>query len=268
MVEVVAILLHLSPEAVGMAVFDIYPDIDSGLGEMCPDLFAEFGEALALVVPVALDSLLEVGIFVRAAEFETEVLQLRLDVVEAEAGGQRGVEIVGLTGYLHLLVGGHRGEGPHVVETVGEFYENTPYVVAHGVEHLFEIVHLLRHYILLLLPLGDGSDDKGDIVAKEALDLGEGMWRVLDHIVEECGDYGVNVELQLHGGNPRHGDGVEDIGLAGLAALRGMCLAGQLVSLAEALHVGRRSAFTHCLEHFRGPSLYLFIVLVCHGFYI
>ena len=133
-VEVVAVLVHLAPYAVRVAVLHVDVDaFESCLGECLPYFVAEDCQTVALRVLVAAYESLELGELMWAAEAETEVLELGLDVVESEAVGERSVEVVCLAGYLHLLVGLHGGEGAHVVETVGELDQKCADVVLHGV---------------------------------------------------------------------------------------------------------------------------------------
>ena len=92
---------------------------------------------------VLVDIVFKFGKFVRATESEAEVFKFRFDIVEAEAVGERGVEVVGFAGDLHLFVGAHGGEGTHIVESVGEFYEEGSDVILEAIEHLAVIVDLL-----------------------------------------------------------------------------------------------------------------------------
>ena len=110
--------------------------------------------------------------FLRAAVLETEVLEFGLDVVQAEAIGERCIEIVGFTGNFHLLVGAHAVECTHVVQSVGKFDKDCTDIVVHRVEHLLEVVELFRHFILLLLLFGDHFHQKCHIGAKTLLDIG------------------------------------------------------------------------------------------------
>ena len=143
------------------------------------------------------------------------------------------------------------------MEAVREFHQDGADVVAHGVEHLFEVVELLRHLVVLLLLLGDGADKERHIRTERAAYLLHRVRSVLHHVVQESGDNGVNVEVQLLGGDFRHGEGMENVGFAGFAPLRGMGLAGHLEGLAQTAHVGAACARRHDAHHLFGAVLYL-----------
>ena len=65
-----------------------------------------------------------------------QVLQLPLQLLHAQAVGQRGVDLHGLQALLPLFLGGLVLHGAHVVEAVADFNENHPDVMGHGHEHL------------------------------------------------------------------------------------------------------------------------------------
>ena len=131
-----------------MAVLDVHPRLYAAVFERLAYFGAEHFQTLGLGAPVALDKTHQLVVLPGAAEAETKILQLCLDMVQAEAVRQRGVEIVGFAGYLHLLVGAHARQGTHIVQTVGELHQNRANAVLHGVEHLLEVVELPRHFVL------------------------------------------------------------------------------------------------------------------------
>ena len=140
----------------------------------------------------------------RATKFKTEVLQLRLHMIKPQSVGERGIEIVGLSGYLHLFVGAHRRQRAHIVQTVGEFHHDWADIALHRVEYLAEIVHLLAHVVVLLLFLGQHIYKKGHIVAKPSLYLPYWMRSVFHHIVKKSGYHRVDIKMQNLGGNSGH----------------------------------------------------------------
>ena len=107
MVEVVAVFVHLAPYAVGLAVLHIYVGIQTGFGESGFDIVGEYFETFALCGFIAGNQCGKLIVFVGTAEAETEILELGLDIVEAETVGKRSVEIIRLAGDFHLLVRAH-----------------------------------------------------------------------------------------------------------------------------------------------------------------
>ena len=86
--------------------------------------------------------LLDDFIFLRMFIFEAEVFQFGLDLVEAQAVGQWGINVHGFTGNFVLLAGKHGAEGAHVVKSVGYFDEDDANVIAHCKQQLFEVFSL------------------------------------------------------------------------------------------------------------------------------
>ena len=71
------------------------------------------------------------------------VLQLPLDALHTQPVGDGGVDLHSLQRLLLLLGGRLVLHGPHVVEPVGDLDEDHPDVLAHGDEHLPQVLHLL-----------------------------------------------------------------------------------------------------------------------------
>ena len=86
--------------------------------------------------------LLDDFIFLRMFIFEAEVFQFGLDLVEAQAVGQWGINVHGFTGNFVLLAGKHGAEGAHVVKSVGNLDEDDANVIAHCKQQLFEVFSL------------------------------------------------------------------------------------------------------------------------------
>ena len=70
--------------------------------------------------------LLDLGVALGVQGGEGQVLELPLDLLDPEAVGQRGVDVEGLLGRAALLPLGHDGQGPHVVEPVGQLDQRAP----------------------------------------------------------------------------------------------------------------------------------------------
>ena len=118
---------------------------------------------------------------------EREVFELGLDGEESEAMGEGGVDVEGLAGDLELLVGSHGAEGAHVVEAVGHLDEHDADVAAHGEEELAEVFGLGRGFVAEDASgnLGEPRHEFGDFLAEVLLDVLDGVFGVLDYIMEE-----------------------------------------------------------------------------------
>ena len=265
MVEVVTEFVHLAPYAVGMAVFNVYAGFYASVFQNLAYLSAEHFEAFGLSAAVAFDESVELFIFVGTAEAEAQVLEFGLHMVEAETVGQRCVEVVGLTGYLHLLVGPHRGERAHVVQTVGKFHQYGADVVLDGVEHLLEVVELTRHLVLVFLLLCHHTHQEGHVIAEALAYVVDGIVGIFHYIVQEGCDHRIGAERKLLSRNQCHGYRVQYVWLARLAFLWGMSLACEGKGIAYALHVLRRCLAFHGGEYLAGALVdNLVVVRVFH----
>ena len=157
----------------------------------------------------------------RVQVFEGQVLQLPLDALHPQAVGDGGVNLHGLQGLLLLLLRGLVFHGPHVVKTVGNLNEDDPDILAHGHEHLPEVLHLLIFLggVLDAGQLANPLHQIGDGGGKHPGHVLVGGRGVLDDIMEQGGLNGLGVQLQLLRHNLGHGQGMDDIGLAAFALL-------------------------------------------------
>ena len=73
---------------------------------------------------------------------EAQILKLCLYLVQTKTVGQRSVYVQRLSCNLVLLVWSLRLQGTHVVQAVADFYQDDPYIVAHGEQQFLEILCL------------------------------------------------------------------------------------------------------------------------------
>ena len=85
----------------------------------------------------------------------------------------------------------------------------------------------------------DAVDEFGDDLAEDRGDLGFRGRGILDHIVQDGGDQGVGVELEI-GEDVGHGDRMRDVGLARHALLALMPFRAEIVRFAHALDLRGR----------------------------
>ena len=144
LVEGDALGLHLGPHREGSldACLDVV--VEAELVETLSDGSGEVLEGIVEMASHGIETLTDGVILLGVLVAETEILELLLDLVEAEAVCEGGVDVERLASYLVLLVGELRPEGAHVVETVGDFDEDNAYVVAHGEEQFLETLGLSR----------------------------------------------------------------------------------------------------------------------------
>ena len=157
---------------------------------------------------------------------------------------ERSVEVVGLAGNLHLLIRAHTVKCAHVMQTVGQFYEQCTDIIVQRVEHLFVVVNLARRCgVVLFLLFGDHIDQEGHITAETLLDILNGIWCILHHIVQEGRDDGVCTQTQLLGNNLGNRHRMHYIWLTRLATLLLMSLARQLVGVTDSRNIlGRQTS--------------------------
>ncbi len=164
--------------------------------------------------------LLDLLVLARVQRGEGEVLELPLEVVDAEPVRERRVDLERLLGLLDLLLLAQVAERVHVVQPVAELDQDDPDVGGHRDDHLAVVLRLLLFLgvEVHLGQLGDAVDEHGDLVAELLLDPGERRPGVLDDVVQEGGGDGDRVQLEL-GGVERRAHGVVDVRLPALAAL-------------------------------------------------
>ena len=151
---------------------------------------------------------------------ETEFLQFQPDPVQAEPRGNRRVNLQGLARDPAAFRGPKRGQRAHIVQAVGELQQDHADIIAHGHEHLAEIMRLglFQAFKLHLVELADAVHERGHALAEPALQGLLGGRRVFDHIMQHGGHEGLVIHVHL-AQDARHGQGMMDIGLAARAFL-------------------------------------------------
>ncbi len=101
---------------------------------------------------------------------EREVLELPLDLRDAEPVGERRVDLHRLARLVDAALRRQRRERAHVVQAVRELDQDDPDVLGHRDEHLAQVVALLlgERLELDLAELGDAVDELGDLVAERS----------------------------------------------------------------------------------------------------
>ena len=129
----------------------------------------------------------------------------------------------------YLLVRGQAVQRPHVVQPVRELDEDDPDVLGHREQHLADVLGLLLLMAVgaELGELGDPVDELRDLRPEALLDVGQAVFGVLRHVVQQgrLDRHGIDPEL---GQDLRRRDRVRDVGRAGRATLRRVRLHGEV----------------------------------------
>ena len=161
---------------------------------------------------------------------EAQVFQFCLDFVQAEAVGERGINIECFACNLELFVGQHGAECTHVMQTVGYLDEDNPDIVGHSEQQLLEVLRLRRGTVAedtagnLCQPVYN----LGDFGTEDVFDILYGVVSVFHHIVQQCRAYGSRPQSYLITDNLCHSNGVHDVGLAGTTLDALMRLVGKV----------------------------------------
>ena len=228
LVDGLVLVEHLPVDGIGVLHAAVYDVLDAQLVQplvhLVPGALHE-GLILGLLgVQLGDDLLIADGVQV----FQRQVLQLPLDALHAQTVGDGRVDLHGLQGLLLLLGRGLVLHGPHVVEPVGDLDEDDPDVLAHGKEHLPQVLHLLVFLggVLDTGQLADALHQVGDGGRKELRHILMGGGCILNDVVEQGGLDGLTVQLQFLRHDLGHGQGMDDIRLAALALLALVALVG------------------------------------------
>jgi hypothetical protein len=169
--------------------------------------------------------------------------------------GDRRVDVDRLLGDLALALGGQVVERAHVVGAVGELDQDDADVARHGQHHLAEVLRLLLFAAveIHLADLGDAVDQRGDLLAELGVDLLDRRQRVLDGVVQEAGDDARDVELEV-GDQAGDADRVDEVRVAGLAALAAVHLAREVIGAPDERGVGAAVVGAHAADQFFGAG--------------
>ena len=191
---------------------------------------------------------LAVFAFVQMAE--SQVVQLPLELPDAQAMGQRRVDVQGFLGDAPPLVFGERVQRAHVVQPVREFDEHHADVLGHGHQHLAQAfgVQIFRgrsavgfragRAVVHARQLGNAVHQPGHVRAEAGLQFGYFDAAVLQHIVEQGCDDGVGVQVKT-GKDGGGGQRVDDVRVAGLAHLPVVAPFGEVVGRPDAFQLAR-----------------------------
>ena len=176
---------------------------------------------------------------------ESQILELELDRVEAEALGDRRVDLQRFPCAAAALHGRHHSERAHVVHAVRELDHDDADIAHHRQEHFAKAfgLRLLAILELNLVEFADAVDQFGDNLAESRRYFGLGRRRVFDDIVQNRGHQRVGVQAQI-GENVGHRDRVRDVGLARDPLLAAVLFGAEFIGFAHPLDLrGRQIRF-------------------------
>jgi hypothetical protein len=183
-------------------------------------------------MPPRLDGAADLRERVRLHVLERQVLQLAADFSHPEAVRDRRVNLDGLPcDPLAPLLAQVR-ERSHIVEAVRQLHHDHADVFHHGEKHLAEALGLavLGGEEVELGELSDAIDASRHIVAELFAYLVHGDAGVFHHVVQNPCDHGDGIHPHV-GEDMCHHYGVDHVGLARIAALPLVILAGEVVGL-------------------------------------
>ncbi len=170
--------------------------------------------------------------------------------MQAQAIGQRGIDIHGFLGDTALLVRTHELQGAHIVQAVGQLDEEHAHVLVHGQDHLADVLGLL----LFLAVKGEHADlghavhNVGHVFAKGLVQVFDSGLGVLHRVMQEPCGHGSAVQAHV-GQRIGCGQGVGEVGLSGLTGLARVGGGGKDVGLAHQFHIFRALVLAHFVEN-------------------
>ena len=239
LLELGALALHLSPDAADVLGPARDVGLDAGLLERLVEHdHGSLDERLALA-PMRLELLGQAPVGLGLEHLEGQVLELPLDLPDAQPLGQRRIDLGSLARNALLLLGRQGRDRAHVVQPIGQLDEHDADVLRHRQQHLANVLGLL---LLVaagteLGQLGDAVDECCDLRPETLLDVGQREVGVLGHVVQQRGLDGFRVEAEV-GQRARDRKRVADVRLAAHPALGAVRLDGELPRVAHAGKVG------------------------------
>ena len=193
--------------------------VDARLGKRLPEHLHRSRHVRLAGAAAALQLGGQTPVGVGVERLEAQVLELPLELPDAQALRERRVDLGRLACDALLLLDGQCAQGAHVVQPVGELDEHDADVLRHREEHLADVLGLL----LLVRPgaelgqLGDAVDEVRHLRAEALLDVRDVVLGVLRHVMEQRRLHRERVEADL-GQDLGHRERVGDVRLSATRA--------------------------------------------------
>ncbi len=207
---------HLLPDREGVLLAPPDLDLEPGLGQRLLDRQRDRIDLPAFLAADLREPPGDRRIGFGLQLLEGEQLHLAHVFVHADALGERGVDIHRLARDAPALLRGlDEMQRAHVVQPVGELDQQHADVLAHREQELAQVFGraLVLGHLLDLGELGHPIDQPRDVGPEELLDVLDRRQRVLDRVVQQRGDDGVLVELEV-GHQAGDFDRMAEIGIA------------------------------------------------------
>ena len=181
-------------------------------------------------------------ISVRIEIFETGILQLPFNLLHTKTVCQRRVNVHRLAGFGHLLLRSLVFHGAGVMQSVADFDENDTDILAHGHEHLTEVLHLLlfQRGILHTGQLGNALDQGGNRRTKLTGNFIIGRIGIFNAVVQNRAENGIGIQTGFRD-DFRNRQRMDDVGRSILAFLIAMLLLRIGDRTVNGLHIGLRT---------------------------
>ena len=260
LVDVDAATLHLAVDAVDVLRTPRQVSLDAVLFEVAAQHFDHALDVLFARDAAAGHLVGDLVVLLRLEVSEGQVFELPLQLPDAQAVRQRGVDLHCFLSHAASFGGRTELQRLHVVQPVGQLDQHDTDVLGHRQEHL---AHVLRPQVLAvelrqalvaihvqelhLVELGDAIDQPRDFAPEAAFELGHWHVAVFGHVVAQRGHDGCRVHVdacQALG----HRERVVDVRLARLAQLRRVGFGRELVGASNRVDVGRRQVLADVVE--------------------
>ena len=231
-----ALAQHLAVDAVEVLFAGVDLGRDLRLGERSRDALRNASKEFFLVAAGPLQRAFDDAVALRIECTEAEILELEFHGVEAEALGERRVDVERFAGDGATAYRRHAFDRAHVVQPIGELDEDDAQIAHHREQHLAERFGLrfLAALELDLVELGYRIDDLSDAVTETRGDLVLRDGRIFDDVVQDRGDDGVGVDAQI-GKDLSRCHRVGDVGLTRFALLAAVGLGAEFGGKADSI---------------------------------
>ena len=226
--------------------------LNAGLVDMTGHLFYDRIDKLLPLLPLHADLLHQFIVRIRLQIFQRKVIEFDLDLGNTEALCDRGIDIHRLTRFFLLRLRRPVLCGPHVVQTIRQFYQNNADILCHRKEHLSQVFCLLLDLIrriFQLCQLRDTAYNQGHLRAELLGQLFFGHDGIFDNVVQKACRDRLLVELQICQDNC-HTERMDDVRFPALSFLVLMCIRCHAVCFFDQGNIVRWMIFFHRSDQF------------------
>ncbi len=183
--------------------------------------------------------MLDDRIGVRIKGTERKIFEFLPHLLHAHAAGERRIDVERLLGDPLARRRWHELQCAHVVQAIGKLDQEDADVVGDREQELAQILGLLGFARNQFQPLqlGEAFHQRADLVSENLVDFRPRRLGILDGIVQQGGNDGGVVELEV-GQDRGNLERMREIGVARRTGLRAVCLHGVDIGAVEEILVG------------------------------